>query len=301
VAKAESGRLEPRVELIDLGETVQYLRGSLAPLVRDPAVELVVTTPPDLPLLATDPAMLTVIVRNLATNAIKFTERGEVRVEVAVDQATEQVDVVVRDTGIGIPAEHLERVFEEFHQVPGPLQVTAHGTGLGLPYARRLAGILGGSLTMDSAVGVGTTVTLRLPLTGPPADGDTRFATALVVDDDPAFRALVRRTLAPTVEDIVDAADGAAALERLTAHPPDLLVLDLHIPPPDGYAVLAAVRADPRTAAVPVVVVTAAELDRAETAELSASAVVLQKSNLTPNLLVAAAAAATRLIGRRRD
>jgi CheY-like chemotaxis protein len=164
-----------------------------------------------------------------------------------------------------------------------------------------LAGILGGSLTLDSAVGVGTAVTLRLPLTGPPSDDDTRFATALVVDDDPAFRALVRRTLIPTVEDIVEAADGAAALERLLVRPPDLLVLDLHIPPPDGYAVLAAVRADPRTAAVPVVVVTAAELDRAETAELSASAVVLQKSNLTPNLLVAAAAAATRLIGRRRD
>jgi signal transduction histidine kinase len=300
VAKAESGRLEPRVELIDLGATIQHLRALLAPLVRAPDVELAVVVPAGLAPLATDPSMLTVILRNLASNALKFTERGEVRVEVRTDDAAGELEISVRDTGVGIPAEHLDRVFEEFHQVPGPLQVRAHGTGLGLPYARRLAGILGGSLTLRSEVGAGTTATLRLPLAGPGPAGDVRFATVLVVDDDPAFRALVGRTLAGAVQQVVEAGDGPSALRLLHADQPDLLVLDLHIPPPDGRAVLAEVRADPRLAALPVVVVTAAELDPAAVAELSAAAVVLQKANLTPDLLVAAAAAASRLAGGPR-
>jgi signal transduction histidine kinase len=299
VAKAESGRLEPRVELIDLGATVQHLRALLAPLVRAPDVRLSVAVPAGLPPLATDPSMLTVILRNLASNALKFTEEGEVRIEVRADGAEGELEIAVRDTGVGIPAEHLDRVFEEFHQVPGPLQVRANGTGLGLPYARRLAGILGGSLALASAVGTGTTATLRLPLAGPGPGEGARFATVLVVDDDPAFRALVRRTLAAAAQDVVEAGDGPSALRRLHDDPPDLLVLDLHIPPPDGRAVLAGVRADPRLAGLPVVVVTAAELDAATVAELSATAVVLQKANLTPDLLVAAAAAAARLVGRR--
>jgi signal transduction histidine kinase len=74
------------------------------------------------------------------------------------------LEITVTDTGIGIPPEHQQRVFEEFHQVPGQLQARAGGTGLGLPYARRLAGILGGTLQLRSEPGRGTEVTLRLPL-----------------------------------------------------------------------------------------------------------------------------------------
>lgn len=294
VAKAESGRLEPRPELVDLAALLQHLEISLRPLV-PPDVALVVELAADLPPLTTDPTMLTGVVRNLATNAVKFTEHGAVRIAVHAEPAAGLLEITVTDTGIGIPAEHLTRVFEEFHQVPGPLQVAARGTGLGLPYARRLAGILGGSLDLGSEVGTGTTATLRLPLTGIPAPA-THLGSVLVVDDDPNFRALVRRLLGPVAGTVAEAGDGAVALRELRATPPDLLVLDLHIPPPDGEAVLAEVRADPALAGVPVVIVTAAELDADATNRLGAQAVVLHKANLTPDLLAAAATAAARLV-----
>jgi signal transduction histidine kinase/CheY-like chemotaxis protein len=292
VAKAESGRLEPRPEPVDLDALVQHLVAVLAPLVPEPAVRLVAEVDSRTPLLLTDPAMLTAILRNLATNALKFTERGEVRLEAHLEG--DAVVVCVSDTGIGIPTEHLGRVFEEFHQVPGRLQIRAQGTGLGLPYARRLAGLLGGSLTLDSRIDVGTTATLRLPVTREFGEV-TALGRVLIVDDDPTFRALARRMLGESARQIVEAADGATALRLLRDEPPDLLLLDLHIPPPDGRAVLAAVRADPELVELPVVVVTAAELDTTD-GTMNASAVVLQKSNLQPGLLAAAAAAAKRLV-----
>ena len=157
-----------------------------------------------------------------------------------------------------------------------------------------LAGLLGGSLTLDSRVDVGTTATLRLPITQEFGEV-TALGRVLVVDDDPTFRALARRMLGESARQIVEASDGATALRLLHDDPPDLLLLDLHIPPPDGRAVLAALRAEPDLAAVPVVVITAAEVDTAD-GDMNASAVVLQKSNLQPGLLAAAAAAAKRLI-----
>lgn len=293
VAKAEAGRLEPQPEAVDVVALVEHLAGVLAPLVPAPAVRLVTTVERATPPLITDSTMLAAVVRNLATNALKFTERGEVCLEVHPDPDHESVAFVVRDTGIGIPAEHLERVFEEFHQVPGRLQISAQGTGLGLPYARRLAHLLGGSLTLESRVDAGTTATLRLPLQDA-FDRRSTLGRVLVVDDDPAFRALARRMLADTAATVVEAADGASALEQLRAEVPDLVLLDLDIPPPDGREVLAAVRADPAFDGLPVVVVTAATLGADP--DLSATAVALQKSNLRPDLLTAAAAAATRLV-----
>ena len=293
VAKAESGRLEPRLEPVDLDALVQHLMAVLAPLVPEPAVRLTAAVDERTPLLVTDPAMLTAILRNLATNALKFTERGEVRLE-AHPEGDDTIVVCVSDTGIGIPDDHLTRVFEEFHQVPGRLQVRAQGTGLGLPYARRLAELLGGSLTLESRVDVGTTALLRLPVAGGPEER-TALGRVLVVDDDPAFRSLARRMLGDSATEIVEAGDGATAMRLLHDDPPDLLLLDLHLPPPDGRAVLAAVRADPKLAALPVVIITSSEVDSSPD-EMNALAVVLQKSNLQPDLLAAAAAAAGRLI-----
>jgi signal transduction histidine kinase len=101
------------------------------------------------------------VLRNLLTNALKFTESGSVRLR--VEKVAEDVEFTVADTGSGIAAELHERIFEEFYQVPGSQALTGKGTGLGLPYARRLVGILGGALRVSSSPGSGSVFTVRLP------------------------------------------------------------------------------------------------------------------------------------------
>jgi signal transduction histidine kinase len=160
LAKAEAGRIEPDWSEVDLKAVFGQLRGTLRPLATRPEVEFVVEEPP-VTTLRTDEVLLTRILRNLLTNAIKFTADGEVRL--AGRLVDDDVEFTVTDTGAGIPAELHERVFEEFYQVPGSQAIAGKGTGLGLPYARRLAGILGGGLFVASKPGEGSTFSLRLP------------------------------------------------------------------------------------------------------------------------------------------
>jgi signal transduction histidine kinase len=162
LAKAEAGRLEPNWSDVDLKAMFGQLRGTLRPLATRPEVEFVVDEP-TVPSLRSDDVLLAQVLRNLLTNALKFTEAGSVRL--SVRRAGPEVEFVVADTGTGIPPELHERIFEEFYQVPGSKPVSGKGTGLGLPYARRLAGILGGGLRVDSVPGEGSTFTLQLPVT----------------------------------------------------------------------------------------------------------------------------------------
>jgi signal transduction histidine kinase len=160
LAKAEAGRIEPNWSEVDLRAVFGQLRGTLRPLATRPEVEFTVDEP-GVPTLRCDEVLLAQVLRNLLTNALKFTEAGSVRL--SVRRVGDDAEFVVADTGTGIPPELHERIFEEFYQVPGSKPVSGKGTGLGLPYARRLAGILGGVLRVESTPGVGSTFTLRLP------------------------------------------------------------------------------------------------------------------------------------------
>ncbi|MFI6510191.1 ATP-binding protein [Streptosporangium sp. NPDC050855] len=255
MAKAEAGRLVPQPSLVDLMALAERLRMTLHPTTGNDAVELTVEVSRAPREMLVDEVMLTRILRNLLSNALKFTERGEVRLEAVLDATTHNVVFTVTDTGIGVPEEHLERIFEEFFQVPGPIQVRSKGTGLGLPYARRLAEALGGTLHLTSVPGSGTTATLRLPYRhgGTPVVG-----RVLVVDDDEEFRATVRRMLTGVAEHIDEAADGLAALEVMAEHPPDLALVDLLMPRLDGSALMARMCDDERLSEVPVIIVTVA-------------------------------------------
>jgi signal transduction histidine kinase len=161
LAKAEAGRLEPNWTDVDLKAVFGQLRGTLRPLATRPEVDFVVEEP-GVAELRSDEVLLAQVLRNLLTNAIKFTAEGSVRLSVAA--VGSEVEFTVADTGTGIPAELQERIFEEFYQVPGSYALSGKGTGLGLPYARRLVGILGGALRVTSEPGVGSTFTVSLPV-----------------------------------------------------------------------------------------------------------------------------------------
>ncbi|MGS2613856.1 ATP-binding protein [Micromonospora sp. LZ34] len=161
LAKAESGRIEPDWVEVDLRPVFGQLRGTLRALTR-PEVELVVEEPPTPSTLRTDEVLLGQVLRNLLHNGLKFTVHGEVRLRAR--RHDDRWLLTVADTGPGIAEELHERIFEEFYQVPGATRVG--GTGLGLPYARRLVTLLGGTLDLASEPGRGSTFTVSLPVGG---------------------------------------------------------------------------------------------------------------------------------------
>ncbi|MGW2474723.1 ATP-binding protein [Streptomyces sp. NPDC001665] len=292
VAKAESGRLEPHWAPVDLRAALGQLRGTLRGYGSPGAAELIVAES-GLSIVS-DEVMLTRVLRNLLSNALKFTPAGTVRLDVAADRADgrDQVVFTVSDTGIGIPEAEQQQIFEEFYQVRGTHQRGRSGTGLGLPYARRLTELLGGSLTLRSEPGAGTVVTVTLPADGRPAvqAGPVAPAVAVLVtvDDDDAFRASVRPLLERIAGRVIEVAEGGQASATVRRERPDAVLLDLHLPDLDGYAVLAELAADPSLAAVPVVVLTstpAAELDRNR---LTHARAVLDKSALDATVLAGA-------------
>ncbi|WP_433089642.1 ATP-binding protein [Dactylosporangium sp. CA-052675] len=286
LAKAESGRIEPSWGPIDLAAVFGQLRGTLRPLARQ-EVRLDVDEPPAAGLIS-DELLLTQILRNLLTNALKFTDQGTVGMGAWVDG--DRLYIAVTDTGIGIPFAEQARVFEEFHQVRGARQ--AGGTGLGLPYARRLATLLGGALTMVSEPGEGSTFTLSLPLR-PAAPEDApdegplpQVERALVVDDDPAARHLLRQLLAGIADEVHEAADVRSGLAITVRERPSVIFLDLRMPGGDGTVLLADLAGLPDVAGIPVFVVTAADVTDFAPGELAHARSVLTKEQLTRRAVV---------------
>jgi signal transduction histidine kinase/CheY-like chemotaxis protein len=257
LAKAESGRLDPTNEYVDLAGIFDTLRGTLRALPAGPDTELVVVPPVDVPPLFTDPVMLAQVLRNLLTNGIKFTPAGEVRLTAAVEPDG-FVALTVSDTGIGIPADEQERVFEEFHQVRNNLQASVTGTGLGLPYARRLVHILGGTIDLVSVPDEGSTFVVRLPVGEPGvAPAEPPKIGVLVVDDDEGFRMAAAGVLRGCGYTVFEVADGHAAIQVAQIRQPDMIFLDLRLAEFDGFAVLDAFAADETLRDIPVVIVTA--------------------------------------------
>ncbi|HEX7304637.1 ATP-binding protein [Lentzea sp.] len=255
-AKAESGSLEPRMAPVAIDYVITQLRASVRPLLRSGDVRLVVDGAiPELPTLVTDETMLVRILRNVLSNAVKFTKHGEIRFTAEPGPGPDEVRFVITDTGIGIPPAEQGKVFEEFYQVPNALQVGASGTGLGLSYARKLAEILGGALRLNSTPAVGTEVVLTLPTGKDELAQPAPVACAVIADGDEDVRRQLRDALAGLADDVVEAGDGRSALNLVKSRRPDLVVVGANAPLMSGSAVLSVLRLDPDLNAVPVVVV----------------------------------------------
>jgi signal transduction histidine kinase len=172
LAKIEAGKVEMSIAPLDVATLFSALKGMLRPLARNPEVELVFKVPDDAPAVLTDEGKVAQILRNFISNALKFTETGAVTVELRDDPDPEHVTFAVSDTGIGIGADNLQLIFEEFSQIEHPLQRRAKGTGLGLPLCRKLATLLGGVVDVHSEAGAGSTFILRLPREFQPIDSE---------------------------------------------------------------------------------------------------------------------------------
>jgi signal transduction histidine kinase/CheY-like chemotaxis protein len=260
VAKAESGRFIIDPAEVSLPALLATLRGLTKPMAEGKPVDVVVSAEGAPATVLTDEMALTAILRNLLSNAIKYTDRGEVRLSVRTVPG--RIELRVSDTGTGIPAGQLERVFEEFYQVPGAKR---GGTGLGLPYARLLSRLLDGELTLTSEAGQGTTAVLSLP------HGTPSVGTVVLADDDAGFRQVLKSMLAGIADRLIEAEDGAQALAAVAAGRVDLVLADLGMPGVDGNTLL-----DRLPAAVPAIIITGLDV-----AAPPRAAALLRKEELT--------------------
>jgi signal transduction histidine kinase/CheY-like chemotaxis protein len=269
LAKVEAGKIVIRPGDCSIEKLFGTLRGMLRPLLVNPAVTLVFEEAADLPPITTDEAKVSQIVRNFISNALKFTEKGEVRVSARLTPDAAAVAIAVIDTGIGIARADQDAIFEEFAQLEHQMQRRVKGTGLGLPLARRLAHLLGGRITVESELGVGSTFTLVLPLVfSPPAEGSPadRARQQLVEwEPDPARIAVLvvgaTRTDAIGYQELlrgslfqVLAARSANEATRLLARlRPRAVVLHLDLEDEAAWELLADLRrTDDGTEAIPV-------------------------------------------------
>jgi len=266
LARVEAGKGVVRVSRFEVSNLFAVLRSLLRPLHLNPAVDLVFEDASALPALETDEAKVTQIVRNFISNALKFTEKGEVRITARLSGDGASVVFCVSDTGIGIEARHLEAIFQDFVQIENSLQQQWKGTGLGLSLSKGLAELLGGSVRAESSPGHGSRFFLDLPLVYKAAAEEERSGDApdvLLIDDEEVSRYVIRQALGAGVR-ALEAEDGPAGLRLAKELHPRAIVLDLSMQPMNGFEVLDRLKADPATREIPVVILTAKTLSAIE-------------------------------------
>lgn len=269
LAKVEAGKVEAKPIHFEASNLFAALRGMLRPLLLNQSVDLVFEDANHIPEIYSDEGKVSQVLRNFISNALKFTERGEVRVLAEMDGA-DQVCFSVADTGIGIAPGDQDLIFQEFMQVDHPIQRLVKGTGLGLPLSRKLALLLGGNVTVRSELGRGSVFTLRIPLCFRDSDEErvaapTEFVPdpsrvpVLVVEDSPDTIAVYRSFLKDSAFQLVAAGTTKDADELLERIRPRAIVLDVLLRSEDTWGYLARLKKDPRTRDIPIVVASTVE------------------------------------------
>ena len=276
LAKVEAGKIDVHPSVFEVRDLFGALRGMLRPLLVNQSLALTFDEPAELPPICSDERMLSQILRNFISNSLKYTERGEVRVSACLTEAADEIAFAVSDTGIGIPSQDLERVFDEFVQIENPLQKRVKGTGLGLPLSKRLAELLGGRIVVESTLGSGSTFTVTIPLMHPDAMDtvpalDHHRQPVLVVEDAEVDLMTYQRIFAPTRFQIVPATSLGAATRLLEEVRPVAVVLDVRVKGDDSWAWLASLKRHQATAELPVIVVSTVD-DRRKGMALGAAA-----------------------------
>ena len=287
-ARIEAGRAQAAYRPAALGALTADLASNFRSACERAGLRLSVDCPPLAEPAYIDPEMWEKIVLNLLSNAFKFTLHGEIAVSLRLK---DRFELEVRDTGAGIPADALPRMFERFHRVEDTRGRSHEGSGIGLALVNELVKLHGGSIAVQSTVGKGTTFTVTIPkgrahLPAQRVKGEAAAASAsradayvaealgwlpgsapapeakkagprvLLADDNADLREYARRLLAEHYE-VEVAPDGQAALEAIRARPPQLVISDVMMPRLDGFGLLRELRADPALRAIPVILLSA--------------------------------------------
>ena len=278
LSKIESGKMELFLEDFDVRGLVRDVQSTIHPLVAKNQNRLDVHLADDVGGMHADVTRVRQVLFNLLSNACKFTEKGTITMDVRRDVGTPDEEALlfsVADTGIGLTEEQLGRLFHAFTQADASTSRRYGGTGLGLVISRRFCQMMGGDIAVTSVHGKGSNFTARLPVSvsdkrGTPALASTRRAPGagvaapptgprtrvLVIDDDQTARELLQRGLEKEEGfEVILAAGGEDGVRLAREKKPDVITLDVLMPGIDGWAVLKALKSDPATASIPVVMV----------------------------------------------
>jgi signal transduction histidine kinase/DNA-binding response OmpR family regulator len=274
LSKIEAGKMDLFLETFDISTMLQDVVTTIRPLVEKNTNTLEVQCVADLGTMRSDLTKIRQALFNLLSNACKFTERGTITLEVARDavDGTAWIMFRVMDTGIGMTPAQMGRLFQAFSQADTSTTRKYGGTGLGLAITHRFCQMLGGNISVESVAGQGSTFTIRLPaevvdprsaLVSAPQSAPAGAAPwreglrpVLVIDDDPTVHDLMQRFLSKEGVHVVTAASGEEGLRLAHALHPVAITLDVLMPSMDGWAVLAALKADPALADIPVIMLT---------------------------------------------
>lgn len=265
LSKVEAGQMELRLQSVELGNLIDDVRSAVEPLARTKGIAVNVERFPELRIVA-DSAKVRQMLLNLVSNAIKFTPSGG-RIDIRARRTELWADIAVSDSGIGIAQKDLDRLFVEFQQLDAGPGKQQEGTGLGLSLTKRFAELHGGTVSVTSAPGNGSTFTLRLPLQASAPQTSAKVAMphlaaidpgrplVLVVDDNPQAAEILARHLDAGGFRIELARTGLEALTMARDLKPVAITLDILLPEVDGWEVLSRLKADEATRNIPVVVV----------------------------------------------
>lgn len=241
LSKIEAGRMDVSPRLFSPKATIETIVESLEPLAEDKGIEVIQKIPDDLPKIESDESRVHQILQNIIGNAVKFTEKGSVTVSASGD--AQKIYIRIKDTGIGISEKDRRHIFDEFRQADGSSARLFEGTGLGLAIAYKAAKMLGGDISVESALGQGATFTVTLPIKWeglaqiyepgaviPPPRIIPERKTILVIDDEPDAVTMISGYLAKEGYNTITATSGEEALKLAQIHRPFAITLDIIMP-----------------------------------------------------------------------
>lgn len=277
LSKLEEKRLELNLKYGDIGAFIRYVAEPFQTIFRSRDITFVLQAPEQPVFMSFDPQYVQPLVSNLLSNALKFTAQGGIISLRLSQDDSDHITMSVEDTGIGIAPEHLDRIFDRYYQVQDS-GAESYGTGIGLTYVYELVKAMGGEISVKSLVGVGSVFTIVLPvgereaetLQWKPADvhvspssdigvGQNKSSVkpiVLVVEDNYEMAQFIHRCLAGDFR-LLHASNGAEGLEKALAEVPDIIVTDVMMPEMDGFEFCAALKINPVTNHIPVVMLTA--------------------------------------------
>jgi PAS domain S-box-containing protein len=258
VSRIQSGAIDLRLRPVELGPLLRHVTMTMGPQFEEKDQRLDVEVPADLPPVQADADRLQQIVLNLLSNATKYTAQGG-SIAIVASREDGRVRVDVRDSGIGIPVDEQERIFERFYRSPAGGSRRQPGTGLGLPITRGLVEAQAGEISVTSAPGEGSTFTFWLPASSSApttalASGE-RSTTVLVVSDGEGVVEDIRRVLADQGEQTLGATTADEAVELARLEGPGLVLIDVVLSPPGSLALLRRLAQDPTTSGTPAALI----------------------------------------------